>query len=75
MFLKHAGNGRVVEVLGLSDLFNPVHAQLAGRYHVGEELQDPEKFAKSELVFLSGEALPRCWLDRHYRDHELHRSG
>ncbi|MEW7979373.1 MAG: acetyltransferase [gamma proteobacterium symbiont of Phacoides pectinatus] len=75
MFLKHAGDGRMVEVLGLNDLFNPMHAQLVGRYHVGEELQEPEKFTKSDLVFLSGEALPKCWLDRHYRDHDLQRTG
>jgi hypothetical protein len=67
MFLKHADNGRLVEVLGLADLFNPNHAGLVGRYHAGEELQDPEKFAKRDLQFPSGETLPRCWLDSHYR--------
>jgi hypothetical protein len=24
-------------------------------------------------VFLSGESLPRCWMDAHYRDNELQR--
>ena len=75
MFLKHAGNEKMVEVLSLDDLFNPTHNELVGRYHVGEELQDPEKFTKSDLVFLSGEALPECWLDKHYRDHELRRTA
>ncbi|HEB97038.1 MAG TPA: acetyltransferase [Sedimenticola thiotaurini] len=73
MFLKHKGDGKLVEVLSLNDLFNPNHAQLVGRYQAGEELQDPEKFAKADLEFLSGEPLPRCWTDIHYRDDELRR--
>jgi hypothetical protein len=36
-------------------------------------MQDPEKFAKSELQFPSGEPLPRCWLDAHYRDSAVSR--
>ncbi len=73
MFLKQASTGHLVEVLSLGDLFNPHHEFLVGRYHYGEEVQDPEKFAKSDLIFLSGEPLPRCWLDPHYRDGEIQR--
>ncbi|MES9898700.1 MAG: acetyltransferase [Sedimenticola sp.] len=73
MFLKHIKNNSIVEVLSLNDLINPNHPWLVGRYTAGEELQDPEKFPKSELEFLSGESLPRCWLDVHYRDEELKR--
>ncbi|PLY16638.1 MAG: acetyltransferase [Sedimenticola sp.] len=73
MFVKHAKNGKLVEVLSLTDLFNPNHAELVGRYNVGEELQDPEKFIKKELIFLSGEPLPQCWVDVHYRDDEVKR--
>ena len=73
MFLKETATGKLVEVLGLRDLFNPIHEELVGRYNAGEELQDPDKFKKAELEFLSGEALPRCWIDVHYRDAELHR--
>ena len=71
MFLSQKSSGKMVEVLSLNDLFNPVHQELVGRYNVGEELQDPEKFSKDDLKFLSGEDLPRCWLDVHYRDDEL----
>lgn len=74
MFLKHRESGRLVEVLSLRDLFNPIHATLVGRYHAGEELQEPETFVKSDLIFLSNEPLPQCWVDVHYRDDELHRS-
>ena len=73
MFLKHKDTGKLVEVLGLRDLFNPMHDVLIGRYHAGEELQDPEQFRKGNLVFCSGEALPKCWTDVHYRDDEAHR--
>jgi hypothetical protein len=73
MFLKQRHTGSLVEVLGLNDLFNPLHEQLVGRYNAGEELQDPEKFSKADLLFLSGENLPRCWTDVHYRDAELRR--
>jgi hypothetical protein len=75
MYLKQKSSGHLVEVLSLNDLFNPYHAELVGRFHYGEELQDPEKFPKTELTFPSGEALPRCWLDSHYRDTELSKKG
>ena len=61
----------MAEVLSLNDLFNLYKDEVVGRYHYGEEVQDPEKFKKSDLVFLSGEKLPRCRTDPHYRDNEL----
>ena len=70
MFLKHSSTGKLVEVLSIRDLFNPMHPTLVGRYHAGEELQDPEAFAKADLAFCSNEPLPRCWTDVHYRDDE-----
>ncbi len=70
MYLKHRQTEKLIEVLGTNDLFNPLHPSLVGRYHYGEELQEPEKFPKTELIFLSGEDLPRCWTDVHYRDTE-----
>ena len=73
MFLKNKINDDLVEVLTLKDLFDPFCENLIGRYQHGEEMQDPEKFSKSDLVFLSGESLPRCWMDSHYRDKELQR--
>ena len=71
MYLKHNKDGHLVEVLSLNDLFNPRHTHLVGRLHYGEEMQEAEKFAKADLLFPSGESLPRCWLDVHYRDAEL----
>ena len=73
MFLKQTQSGHLVEILKLTDLFNPNHSEVVGRFHYGEEAQDPEQFNKTDLVFLSGENLPRCWTDPHYRDDELKR--
>ncbi|MBI5461774.1 MAG: acetyltransferase [Gammaproteobacteria bacterium] len=67
MYLRHTGSGDLVEVADLSALFDPCQADIRGRIHAGEELQDPAMFAKTELVFPSGEGLPRCWMDRAYR--------
>ncbi|HHC71722.1 MAG TPA: acetyltransferase [Thiotrichales bacterium] len=67
MFLKDERNGDLVEVLDLEALFDPFVTEVEGRYHAGEELQDPQRFPKSVLLFPSGEALPRCWRDHDYR--------
>jgi len=72
MFVTQRTTGKLVEVLSMRDLFNPTHSTLVGRFHGGEEAQDPEKFDKSDLVFCSGEDLPKCWTDVHYRDDEAH---
>lgn len=67
MFLKNTTNGDMVEVLDVASLTDPGHDSVVGRYHAGEELQDPEIFGKAGLAFPSGEALPRCWVDADYR--------
>jgi hypothetical protein len=67
MFLKDKTSGDLVEVLSLQDLFDPFQLEVVGRYQQGEEVQDPEKLKKSELIFPSGEALPQCWIDPRYR--------
>lgn len=73
MFLKDKNSEDLVEVLSLNDLFDPFCKNLVGRYQHGEERQDPENFAKSDLAFPSGEGLPKCWLDAHYRESEMQR--
>ncbi len=69
MFLMQKNSEKLVEVLSLSDLFNPNHERIVGRFHAGEEMQEAESFIKDEMTFPSGEALPKCWLDPHYREH------
>jgi len=71
MFLKHQSTGKLAQVVELKDLMNPLHEQVAVRFHYGEEAQDPETVDKQDLLFPSGEGLPRAWTDPHYRDEEV----
>ena len=73
MFLKERDSGHMVEVLNLNDLFDLYRDEILARSQYGDEAQDPENFKKSSLIFLSGEELPRCWTDPHYRDNQLKR--
>jgi hypothetical protein len=67
MYLRHKSSGDLVEVLEMSSLIDPYAEELSGRFHAGEEMQDPASFPKAELEFPSGEGLPRCWTDPNYR--------
>jgi hypothetical protein len=71
MFLKEKDTGHLVEVLDREQLFDPMKSAFTGRLNVGEELPDPDQFNKSKVCFPSGEDLPRCWVDVHYRDDEF----
>ncbi len=68
MFMKHKRSGDLIEIVELTELIDPFKEKATGRFHSGEELQDAEPFNKDELVFTSGEVLPQCWVDSHYRD-------
>lgn len=67
MFLQHKRSAALIEVLDPSNLYDPCIDAITGRLHGGEEMQEPESFIKSEMLFPSGEPLPRCWLDPDYR--------
>ncbi len=67
MFLKNRDNGDLAQVIELGELTDPNSATVTVRYHAGEEAGDPVPVEKSTLTFPSGEALPKCWLDAHYR--------
>lgn len=69
MYLKHKTSGNLVEILDIKSLVDPCQEKVAGRFHAGEELQDPENFAKTELAFPSDEGLPVCWVDAKYKLH------
>jgi hypothetical protein len=69
MFLKHVPSDDLVEVIDLPDVINPNTTTIRARTHTGEIIQRTENFLKTELVFPSGEALPLCWVDSHYREH------
>ncbi len=67
MFLKHSRDGDLVHVENLMELIDPHETEVTVRFQAGEEQGDPVKAAKSELAFPSGESLPKCWTDPHYR--------
>ncbi len=67
MFMKHKPTGDLVEVLDMRLLVDPFQSRIVGRFHAGEEMQDPAWFDKADLIFPSGEALPRAWVDPGYR--------
>jgi hypothetical protein len=67
MYLRDKKSGDLVEVLDTAAMTDPCQPELQGRFHAGEELQDPAVFSKDNLEFPSGESLPRCWLDASYR--------
>jgi hypothetical protein len=67
MYLKDTASGDLVEVLDLSAMFDPCRTEVKGRFHAGEELQEPAEFGKRNLVFPSGEPLPECWINPAYR--------
>ena len=56
MLFSEKTSGHMVEVLSVGDLVDLFKDEVVGRYQYGEEVQDPEKFRKADLVFLSGEA-------------------
>lgn len=57
MLLKQRNSGHMIEVVDLIDLINLNIDQVTGCSQEGEEIQDPDMFKKSDLVFLSGEEL------------------
>ena len=67
MFVRNVSNGDLAQVVKQGELTDPNSTSVTVRYHAGEEAGDPVSVDKSGLVFPSGEALPKCWLDPHYR--------
>jgi len=67
MFLKDKQSNDLVEVLDPKEMFNPASSTMKVRYQAGEEVGEPTDVEKIRLEFPSGESLPKCWLDAHYR--------
>ena len=68
MFLKQKSSGYLVELVSLDNMYDPCRDKVTGKVHAGEEMQDPETFLKSDLIFPSGESLPLCWLNPKYQE-------
>ena len=71
MFLRYLPTNDLIEVLDLPDVINPFMQTVHGKLQSGEDTTDIDDFNKSQLTFPSGETLPLCWTDAHYRDHLL----
>jgi len=71
MLMQFRRGGGVVEVMSPEDLWDPMVVELMVDVQIENETsKEPELISKRELCFLSGERLPTCWLDPHYRDVE-----
>jgi hypothetical protein len=68
MLLHDKRKDVLVEVLDLEQLINPNQDKIVGQVQSGQEEQDPDPTPKSDLIFPSGESLPRCWMDANYRN-------
>ncbi|MDQ6970442.1 MAG: acetyltransferase [Mariprofundus sp.] len=67
MFLRNSDNGDLAQVVELAELTDPNSTTVTVRYQAGEEEGDPVRVEKTAVTFASGEALPKCWQDAHYR--------
>ncbi len=67
MFLKDNNSGDLVEVLNVAALIDPNSKTINGRFHAGEEMPEAQDFAKVNMSFPSGEALPQCWINPDYK--------
>lgn len=68
MFLKDAKTEDLLEAIDLQEVFDPFVESIMARTQAGEDTMDIISFRKSDLVFPSGEPLPSCWRDSHYRE-------
>lgn len=68
MLLHNKETDSLVEIENIETLINPNQDEIVAKSQSGQEEQEPEAMHKSNLVFPSGESLPRCWLDANYRN-------
>jgi hypothetical protein len=67
MLLQDKETGNLVEINDLQALISPNQDTVTVQSQSGQEEQDPEPLNKANLVFPSGENLPRCWVDANYQ--------
>ncbi|MEG4799074.1 acetyltransferase [Microcoleus sp. ARI1-B5] len=69
MLLQEKESGDLIEILDVDALISPTKTEVPGRSQAGQEEQEPATFEKVNLVFPSGEVLPRCWTEENYQTH------
>lgn len=67
MLLKDKESDNLVKITQPEELYSPAQNTVTGRTQAGEEEQGDRAFQKQNLIFPSGESLPRCWVDAEYR--------
>lgn len=67
MLLQLKDTSELVKILEIQELLDPNSDVVHAQGQEGQEEQQPDTFKKENLVFPSGEDLPRCWLDADYR--------
>jgi len=67
MLLQNKESGTLVEILNIQEVISPNQNEVMVQVQAGEEEQDPEPVQKTDLIFPSGESLPRCWSDAEYQ--------
>ena len=68
MFLQIKESRDLVKIVDIQELLDPTIKTVHAQEQEGQEEQETDIYQKVELVFPSGEKLPRCWLDAHYRE-------
>lgn len=69
MLLQDKQTGSLFEIVDVKTLVDPTVSEVPAQDQRGQEEQEPKAIAKDQLVFPSGESLPRCWVDADYRAH------
>ena len=67
MLLQEKESGDLIGILDVDALISPTKQEVPGKNQAGQEEQEKATFAKSNLVFPSGEDLPRCWTEENYQ--------
>jgi hypothetical protein len=71
MLLQLKDTDDLVKILDIQELIDPNNDVVHAREQKGQEEQEPDAFKKENLIFPSGEVLPRCWWDANYRKPHL----
>ncbi|MCX7596651.1 MAG: acetyltransferase [Fischerella sp.] len=68
MLLQIKDTGELIKIQDVQELIDPSIDSIRAKEQQGEEEQALESYKKENLVFPSGENLPRCWMDANYRN-------
>ena len=68
MLLQLKENGELVKIVDVQELINPNSDTVQAKEQQGQEEQQADSYKKENLVFPSGESLPRCWMDANYKN-------